>query len=192
MGSGPQCVTKEEADELRRKFFRVSADDERQYAKQQYDSTETTVEPQLDAPFGALRGKTFVKREIDRAVGPGHGADVPVVKTLALAPSGRGIFAIPDVQGLARIKGVEKRMHIRQLVLVVRDLVAFFLALRIQEELVSAHDIPRFHKIALRDMAAHDIVHKYGQVIGEATAPIKRGDYVHIHNIESIKTGVER
>ena len=41
-------------------------------------------------------------------------------------------------------------------------------------------------------MAAHDIVHKYGQVIGEATAPIKRGDYVHIHNIESIKTGVER
>ena len=60
------------------------------------------------------------------------------------------------------------------------------------EELVSAHDIPRFHKIALRDMAAHDIVHKYGQVIGEATAPIKRGDYVHIHNIESIKTGVER
>lgn len=60
------------------------------------------------------------------------------------------------------------------------------------EELVSAHDIPRFHKIALRDMAAHDIVHKYGQVIGEATAPIKRGDYVHIHNIESIKTGLER
>ena len=51
---------------------------------------------------------------------------------------------------------------------------------------------PRFHKIALRDMAARDIVHKYGQVIGEATAPIKRGDYVHIHNIESIKTGVER
>ena len=50
------------------------------------------------------------------------------------------------------------------------------------EELVSAHDIPRFHKI----------VHKYGQVIGEATASIKRGDYVHIHNIESIKTGVER
>ena len=58
--------------------------------------------------------------------------------------------------------------------------------------IVSAHDIPRFHKIALRNMAAHDIVHKYGQVIGEATAPIKRGDYVHIHNIESIKTGVER
>ena len=41
-------------------------------------------------------------------------------------------------------------------------------------------------------VSAHDIVHKYGQVIGEATAPIKRGDYVHIHNIESIKTGLER
>ena len=44
--------------------------DERQYAKQQYDSTETTVEPQLDAPFGALRGKTFVNGRVDRAVGP--------------------------------------------------------------------------------------------------------------------------
>lgn len=60
------------------------------------------------------------------------------------------------------------------------------------DKLVSAHDIPRFHKICLRDLVAHDIVHKYGQVIGEATAPIKRGEYVHIHNIESIKTGVER
>ncbi len=60
------------------------------------------------------------------------------------------------------------------------------------DELVSVHDIPRFHKIALHDMAAHDIVHKYGQVIGEATQDIKRAEYVHIHNIESIKTGVER
>ena len=59
-------------------------------------------------------------------------------------------------------------------------------------ELESAHDIPRFHKIALVDLAAHDLVHKYGQVIGEATQSIHRGDYVHIHNIESIKTGVER
>ena len=59
-------------------------------------------------------------------------------------------------------------------------------------ELESVHDIPRFHKIALADLAAHDLVHKYGQVIGEATQPIHRGDYVHIHNIESIKTGVER
>ncbi len=59
-------------------------------------------------------------------------------------------------------------------------------------ELVSAHDIPRFHKIALNDLAPHDIVHKYGQVIGEATQSIRRGEYVHIHNVESIKTGVER
>ena len=51
------------------------------------------------------------------------------------------------------------------------------------EELVSAHDNPRFHKISLRHMSAHAIVHKYGHVIAEATAPIKRGDYEHINKI---------
>lgn len=53
------------------------------------------------------------------------------------------------------------------------------------------HDIPRFHKICVHGFAAGDMVHKYGQVIGRATEPAERGDYVHIHNIESVKTGVD-
>lgn len=48
--------------------------------------------------------------------------------------------------------------------------------------------IALYHKFALRDISEHEIVHKYGQVIGEATQPIKRGEYVHVHNIASVKT----
>lgn len=60
------------------------------------------------------------------------------------------------------------------------------------DRLVSLSDIPRFHKICLKDVAKGSEVHKYGQVIGGATADIRRGEYVHVHNIESLKTGVRK
>ncbi|MBM6777142.1 MULTISPECIES: UxaA family hydrolase [Collinsella] len=56
--------------------------------------------------------------------------------------------------------------------------------------LTAREDIPRFHKICLIERDAGDTVTKYGQIIGRVTSPIGRGSYVHIHNIESIKTGV--
>ncbi|CAJ0893184.1 Galactarate dehydratase (L-threo-forming) [Ralstonia sp. LMG 32965] len=43
--------------------------------------------------------------------------------------------------------------------------------------------IPAGHKVAMRDIAAGQPVHKYGQVIGVATAPIRAGEHVHVHNI---------
>lgn len=39
------------------------------------------------------------------------------------------------------------------------------------------------HKYALRDIAAGENVVKYGMPIGHATAPIKKGDHVHSHNL---------
>ncbi len=48
--------------------------------------------------------------------------------------------------------------------------------------------VPIYHKLALRDIRAGESVHKYGEIIGVATADIKRGSHVHIHNIESAKT----
>lgn len=39
------------------------------------------------------------------------------------------------------------------------------------------------HKVALRDLAAGDLVHKYGQVIGQATTGIAAGSHVHDHNM---------
>lgn len=46
--------------------------------------------------------------------------------------------------------------------------------------------IPKFHKIALEDMAAGELVMKYGYPIGKATTVIKRGSWVHVHNCESL------
>jgi altronate hydrolase len=43
--------------------------------------------------------------------------------------------------------------------------------------------VPRGHKIALRAVPAGTEVHKYGQVIGVATADIAPGDHVHSHNL---------
>lgn len=41
------------------------------------------------------------------------------------------------------------------------------------------------HKIALRDISPGEAVLKYGECIGEATAAIPRGAWVHIHNVRS-------
>jgi len=41
------------------------------------------------------------------------------------------------------------------------------------------------HKVALRDMAAGEAVIKFGVRIGHASQPIKRGAWVHLHNLAS-------
>jgi altronate hydrolase len=44
-------------------------------------------------------------------------------------------------------------------------------------------DVPAGHKIALKPVQPEQPVHKYGQVIGYASAPISPGDWVHSHNL---------
>jgi altronate hydrolase len=44
-------------------------------------------------------------------------------------------------------------------------------------------EVPVGHKLALRDIAAGDPVRKYGFTIGHATRPIRRGEWVHSHNV---------
>ena len=51
--------------------------------------------------------------------------------------------------------------------------------------------IPRGHKFALRSVGAGEPVHKYGQVIGRATAQIARGAHVHTHNLATLLAGVD-
>lgn len=46
-------------------------------------------------------------------------------------------------------------------------------------------DIPFGHKFSLSRIEPNSPVIKYGEVIGIATATIKPGDYVHIHNVAS-------
>ncbi|MCS7464340.1 UxaA family hydrolase [Paenibacillus doosanensis] len=40
------------------------------------------------------------------------------------------------------------------------------------------------HKFAVVPMEAGDDIIKYGEVIGAATRSIRRGEHVHIHNLE--------
>lgn len=51
---------------------------------------------------------------------------------------------------------------------------------------VSAH-IPYGHKIALVDIAPGQEIFKYGEALGIASHPIARGDYVHVHNLDSMR-----
>jgi altronate dehydratase small subunit len=53
------------------------------------------------------------------------------------------------------------------------------------EEIGLLENISRGHKVALRDIAAGEAVLKFGVRIGHATQPIKRGTWVHLHNLAS-------
>jgi altronate dehydratase small subunit len=59
-------------------------------------------------------------------------------------------------------------------------------------EITLLKEIPFGHKFALEDMASGDYVYKYGAAIGRATEPIRRGDHVHVHNVEDITDEVRK
>jgi len=56
---------------------------------------------------------------------------------------------------------------------------------KVQGEITARQAVPFGHKLALTDIGKGDKVLKYGEVIGLATQPIKKGDCVHVHNVES-------
>lgn len=51
--------------------------------------------------------------------------------------------------------------------------------------LVKKGDIPAGHKLAVRDISRGEKIIKYGEIIGVATTDIKRGEWVHVHNVKS-------
>lgn len=48
-------------------------------------------------------------------------------------------------------------------------------------------DIPYGHKIAVREIRRHESIIKYGEEIGVATRDIRKGEYVHVHNLDSMR-----
>lgn len=48
-------------------------------------------------------------------------------------------------------------------------------------------NIPYGHKIAIRDIKKDELIIKYGEEIGIATNDIKKGEYVHVHNLDSMR-----
>lgn len=54
-------------------------------------------------------------------------------------------------------------------------------------ELTAGEYIPYGHKIALADLNKGDTVVKYGEPVARCIADIHKGDWVHVHNVESIR-----
>lgn len=55
------------------------------------------------------------------------------------------------------------------------------------EKITLNEDIPRFHKIAIKNISKGELIYKYGEIIGDALKDIKIGDCIHVHNIESTR-----
>jgi len=47
--------------------------------------------------------------------------------------------------------------------------------------------VPLGHKIALRDLPEGHVVIEYGEKIGRMTRAVKKGGYVHVHNIRTLR-----
>jgi altronate hydrolase len=58
------------------------------------------------------------------------------------------------------------------------------------ESVLARQDIPAGHKIALTDLELEQQITKYGVPIGNATQPIRRGDWLHSHNVRTALSGV--
>ncbi|MDR1961528.1 MAG: UxaA family hydrolase [Gracilibacteraceae bacterium] len=64
------------------------------------------------------------------------------------------------------------------------DCVSFFVGQEVCECRLT-ESIPLGHKFALRALNVGENVVKYGEAIGSASAPIAKGEHVHVHNVES-------
>ena len=53
------------------------------------------------------------------------------------------------------------------------------------EAFTALSDIPASHKIALADITAGAEIIKYGETVAVSTRDIKKGEWVHTHNLES-------
>ncbi|MEA4954239.1 MAG: UxaA family hydrolase [Pseudoflavonifractor sp.] len=56
-----------------------------------------------------------------------------------------------------------------------------------REEVRVFGDVPYGHKIAVRDIKLGEQITKYGEEIGMASKNIRKGEYVHIHNLEAMR-----
>lgn len=52
-------------------------------------------------------------------------------------------------------------------------------------EVTALEEIPRYHKAAVADIKKGERVFKYGEEIGEAVEDIRKGQWVHTHNLKS-------
>ena len=56
-----------------------------------------------------------------------------------------------------------------------------------RDEVAVMGDVPYGHKIAVKDIRIGEKIMKYGEEIGIATREIIKGEYVHVHNLDSMR-----
>ena len=55
------------------------------------------------------------------------------------------------------------------------------------EQVTVIGDVPFGHTIAVCDIKKVELINKYGEEIGIATKDIRKGEYVHVHNLDSMR-----
>jgi len=73
----------------------------------------------------------------------------------------------------------------------LQDLAAGYVIAIDGREIVLRNDIPKGHKIALKNIGAGDEVIKLGFSIGRASQAIAAGEHVHAHNLVTALSGLE-
>ena len=58
-------------------------------------------------------------------------------------------------------------------------------------QITTSAEIPAGHKVALKEIPRQTPVVKFGQTIGYASELIAPGDWVHVHNVQATKPGLE-
>lgn len=53
----------------------------------------------------------------------------------------------------------------------------------------AAEGVPQYHKVAVAAKEKGEIIRKYGERIGNATADIAAGAWVHTHNLSDVPEG---
>lgn len=88
-----------------------------------------------------------------------------------------------------------KRNEVRMLILGVGDNVGVLLedakagdvAVSGDVEVTCLEDIAFCHKVALCDIPRHANFIKYGEIIGYALRDIKKGEWIHTHNLDDVR-----
>ncbi len=89
-----------------------------------------------------------------------------------------------DIQKLPTAANSVIRLHPKDDVAIARVTIPAGAELQIGEmRLTSRQEIPTGHKIALRDIAPGEMVHRYSHAIGRARNPIRAGEHIHTHNL---------
>ncbi len=89
-----------------------------------------------------------------------------------------------EIQKLPTAENSAIHLHATDNVAVARVALAPDSVIRIEGETIRVRDyVPAGHKVALRRIAAGEIVRRYGQNIGHAKVEIEPGQHLHTHNV---------